>query len=207
MPETWLPVLSPEEFDQGLRIDKYIASLAQNKEAFRANFVRAIELFTLDELVYFRTLPEPIRIAVLTDDAIPDTFRDVPIVARISVEARSLELRLFRRGDHPAIDAALSPPHLPGAAPVIAFYDKTMRPGPALIERLPEMTRMMAARRAEWIAAHPDVLDATFPPETMSAITRTRLALAASGLSYQEHSQWGRAMAVELRAMAARTLL
>lgn len=200
----WPPELSPAFFERGLRIDRYISSIAENRDNFRANFVKAIGYFTLDDLLFFRGLSAPIRVAVLTDDSIADTVRDIPILARLSVEVRTVDLRLFRRNTDPEVSALLSPPSAPNAAPVTVFYTAEMRPRAALVERLPEMTQMMQARRAEWIAAHPDIPDITGSVDQMSAVTRTRLTQAVTSLSAREQFQWGRAMAVELRSIAER---
>jgi hypothetical protein len=202
----WPPELSQASFERGLRIDRYISSIAENRDNFRANFVKAIDYFTLDDLLFFRGLPAPIRVAALTDDSSADTVRDIPILARLSVEVRTLDLRLFRRGSDPEVSAILSPPDAPNAAPVTVFYNADLRFRAALVGRLPEMTLMMQARRAEWIAAHPEIPDISGPPEQMSAVTRTRLTQAAASLSAREQFQWGRAYAVEIRTIAERML-
>ncbi len=200
----WPPELSLTSFERGLRIDRYISSIDENRDNFRANFVKAIESFTRDDLLFFRGLSAPIRVAVLTDDSIADTVRDIPILARLSVEVRTVDLRLFRRGADPEVSALLSPPDAPNAAPVTVFYTADMRPRAALIERLPEMTAMMQARRAEWISAHLDIPDIARPVEQMSAVTRTRLTQAVTSLTAREQFQWGRAYAVELRTTVER---
>ncbi|HQV29817.1 MAG TPA: hypothetical protein PLG23_12395 [Thermoflexales bacterium] len=207
MATDWPPELSLASFERGLRIDRYISSIVENRDNFRANFVRAIDYFTRDDLLFFRGLDAPIRVAALTDDSGPDTLRDIPIIARLSVEVRTIDLRLFRRGLDSMVDAILSPPTAPNATPVIVFYTADMRPRASLVQRLPEMTMMMQARRANWIAAHPDIPDLAGPPEEMSAVTRMRLNQAVTSLSAREQSQWGRAYAVELRAIAEKTPL
>jgi hypothetical protein len=204
MATQWPPALSPASFERGLRIDRYISGMRENRDALRANFVKAIDYFTLDDLLFFRGMDAPIRVAALTDDGVADSIRDIPILARLSVEVRTVDLRLFRRGTDAAIDALLSPPDAPNSAPVTVFYTADMAPRAALIQRLPEMTVMMRARRAEWIAAHPDITDLHGSDESMSPVTRARLAQAVTMLSAREQFQWGRAFAVELRSIAER---
>lgn len=204
MATPWPPELALASFERGLRIDRYIGSIVESRDNFRANFVRAIDYFTLDDLLFFRALDAPIRVAALTDDSVEDTIRDIPILARLSVEVRTVDLRLFRRGTDAAIDAFLSPPDAPNSAPVTVFYTADMRPRAALVQRLPEMTAMVQARRDAWIANHPDIADLHGADDAMSAVTRTRLRQAATSLSAREQSQWGRAYAVELRSIAER---
>lgn len=40
-------------FDTGLRLDQYIATIALNKENFRANFIKAIEAYSAEDIVFF----------------------------------------------------------------------------------------------------------------------------------------------------------
>ena len=143
MATPWPPELALASFERGLRIDRYIGSIVESRDNFRANFVRAIDYLTLDDLLFFRALDAPIRLAALTDDSVEDTIRDIPILARLSVEVRTVDLRLFRRGTDAAIDAILSPPDAPKSAPVTVFYTADMRPRAALVQRLPEMTAMV----------------------------------------------------------------
>lgn len=204
MATPWPPTLSLASFERGLRIDRYIRGIVESRDNFRANFVRAIDYFTLEDLLFFRALDTPIRVAALTDDSVADTIRDIPILARLSVEVRTVDLRLFRRGSDAEVDAILSPPGAPRATPVTVFYTADMRPHAALIERLPEMTTMMRARKDAWMAAHPDITDLHGPDDAMSAVTRTRLIQAVTTLSAREQSQWGRVFAVELRTTVER---
>lgn len=190
-------MITSEQFERGLRLDQYIATITQNKENFRANFIKATETFTPEDLAFFRNLPHKVHIAVLTDDVNLDALRDVPIISRLSVEGGKLVLRLFRPGMHPDVVAALAEdvPALRednAALPVIAFCTPEMALIGAHVRRLPEMTEEMRNRREAWAQAHPEIGDAREAIERMTPITRTRLTQALYALTPEQRVAWGR---------------
>ncbi|MFN4294891.1 MAG: hypothetical protein ACK4JD_12255 [Thermoflexales bacterium] len=189
------------QFEQGLRLDQYIATMAQGKENFRANFIKAAEAFGADDLAFFRGLPTPINVAVATEDANLDALRDVPLIGRLSVEVGKLVLRLFRPTTHAdAVQAiaqdvlSLTTAGADGDArlPIIAFYTPEMQLIGAHVCRLPELSAEMNRRRAAWIESHPEVLDAREPMDRMTPVTRTRLTQALYALTSEQRAAWGR---------------
>lgn len=191
-----------EQFEKGLRLDQYIATIAQSKENFRANFIKATEAFSADDLAFFRSLPTKINVAVATEDANPDALRDVPIIGRLSLEANKLILRLFRPATHADAVQAIVLDVLSLTAdrtdvvgmrlPIIAFYTQDMRLIGAHVCRLPELSTEMNRRRLAWIESHPEVLDAREPMDKMTPITRTRLLQAMYALTPDQRAAWGR---------------
>jgi hypothetical protein len=190
-------MITSEQFERGLRLDQYIASITQNKENFRANFIKATETFTAEDLAFFRNLPHKVQIAVLTDDVNLDALRDVPIISRLSVEGGKLVLRLFRPATHPDVVTALveDVPALredSTTLPVIAFCTPEMALIGAHVRRLPEMTEEMRSRHEAWAQAHPEVTDAREAIERMTPITRTRVTQALYALTPEQRVTWGR---------------
>ncbi|MDW8351102.1 MAG: hypothetical protein RML99_04240 [Anaerolineae bacterium] len=190
-----------EQFESGLRLDQYIASIAQSKESFRANFIKATEAFGADDLAFFRRLPTKVNVAVVTEDANPDALRDVPIIGRLSVEVGKLVLRLFRPATHAdavrAIAQDVSSAIGAGGAgdvqlPIIAFYTPGMQLIGAHVCRLPELSAEMNRRRHAWVESHPEVLDAREPLDKMTPITRTRLMQVMYALTPEQRAAWGR---------------
>lgn len=194
-------MITSHQFESGLRIDQYIATITQNKENFRANFIKAIDACAGEDLAFFRSLPGKVNIAVLTDDVNQDALRDVPILSRLSAEAGKLVLRLFRSQSHPDVAAALTrqesdldrgAKHVgEGGLPLIAFYTEQMALIGVQAGRLPEIAEEMRRRQAAWADAHPDVADAREPLERMSPITRTRVMQALYALTPEERVAWG----------------
>lgn len=190
-----------EQFEKGLRLDQYVATIATGKESFRANFIKAIEAFAPADLAFFRNLPIKVYVAAVTEDANPDALRDVPLIGRLSVEARTLVLRLFRPVTHAdAVQAIMHDVFSPAAnnlsareqLPIIAFYTEQMRLIGAHVRRLPALSAEMDRRRSAWIESHPEVLDARAPIDEMTPITRTRLLQAMYALTPDQRAAWGR---------------
>ncbi|BCX03583.1 MAG: hypothetical protein KatS3mg053_1521 [Candidatus Roseilinea sp.] len=190
-----------EQFERGLRLDQYIATIAQSKENFRANFIKATEAFSADDLAFFRSLPTKINVAVATEDANLDALRDIPIIGRLSVEVGKLVLRLFRPATHADVVQAIVQdvsslialwPDPGVKLPIIAFYTQEMRLIGAHVCRLPELSAEMNRRRSAWIESHPEVLDAREPMVKMTPITRTRLMQAMYALTPEQRAVWGR---------------
>ncbi len=206
-----------EQFEKGLRIDQYIASIRQSKENFRANFIKATEAFSADDLAFFRNLPTKINVAVATEDANLDALRDVPIIGRLSVEVKKLVLRLFRPTTHADVVQSIlqdASSLITGGAdlgtvklPIIAFYTPGMRLLGAHLCRLPELSAEIDRRRLAWIEDHPEVLDAREPIDKMTPLTRTRLTQAMYALTPEQRAAWGRLTVQHWRRMLDAALL
>lgn len=191
-------MITTEQFERGLRLDQYIASIAQNKENFRANFMKATETFSAEDLAFFRKLPAKVNVAVLTEDTNPDALRDVPVAGRLCVEVGKLTLRMFRPATHPDVaqaimqDATTVTQHDRDVSlPVIVFYTLEMRVIGAHVCRVPELSKEMRRRQASWVAAHPEIQDARDPMDKMSPLTRTRMLQALYALTPEQRATWG----------------
>lgn len=192
-------MISAEEFEHGLRLDQYMASLERNKENFRANFIKAIEMIPADDLAFFRKLPKT-NILVVTDDDNADALRDVPIISRVSVEVGSLKLRIFRQAQHMQLLTRLGKlvqPEGGNAAaalrsPIYAFFTPQMELISIFAERLPELSDEMQRRRQEWVTTHPEIRDASEPLDKMLPLTRTRLLQTLYAMTPDQRTMWGR---------------
>jgi hypothetical protein len=193
-------MISVEEFEQGLRLDQYMAQLDRNKENFRANFIKAIELILPEDLAFFRKLPKT-NVLVVTDDDNQDALRDVPIISRLSVEVGSLKLKLFRhQSNHQSQGIveklSLLAPNVAATGalrpPIVAFFTPEMHFCGLHSLRLADLTTEMERRHHDWAAAHPEVHDAHEPMEKMSPITRTRLLQTLYAMTPDQRVHWGR---------------
>jgi hypothetical protein len=194
-------MITAEQFERGLRLDQYIATISQNKENFRANFIKAIELFTSEDLAFFRSLPQKVHVAVLTDDGDLNALRDVPIISRLSVEIGKMALKIFRPATHADSAQELNKyaeqvvhdqsPKSHGF-PVIVF----MRPDMSVLGvnagPHPDIVTEMHRRHQAWASAHPEIKDAHVALVEMSPITRTRATQAIYTLTPEQRAEWSR---------------
>jgi hypothetical protein len=199
-------MITPEQFERGLRLDQYISSITQNKENFRANFIKAVEIFTDDDLAFFRSLPYKVNIAILSEDDNPDALRDVPLISRLSVEVGKLSLKLFRAATH--ADAArelMACPldgdgdgdgavdeHAARPMPVIAFMQPDMQLIDAHAGPHPDVLKEVHRRQQAWAESHPEVKDARESISKMTPITRTRVNQSLYALTPDQRVEWGR---------------
>ena len=200
-----------EQFESGLRLDQYMAGIAQNKENFRANFIKAVESFSPEDIAFFRALPEKINIAVVTEDDSQDALRDVPVISRMSVEVGKILLRLFRVSEMPelvrllAVDAGLIGP---GAAerrhlPLIVFYHTDMRVIGVHTRRVLAIDTELHKRQGDWVAAHPEIADGARAIEDMTPISRTRLNQALYSMTGEQRQHWARVTLEAWRGLIA----
>ncbi|HQV69886.1 MAG TPA: hypothetical protein PLJ62_14415 [Thermoflexales bacterium] len=168
------------QFQLGLRLDQYMASLKSNKETFRANFMSATACLTPEILGAYRRLPVKVRVMGLVNDDDPDTMRDMPVISRLSVEVGTILLRFFRAKEHFSLAGILS-----GPTPAIAFLDDRFNFIGTHIQRTPALAQWMEARQAAWLAEHPEASDLNVP------INRVKLQIATNALTPQERIYWG----------------
>ncbi len=204
--------ITQEQFERGLRLDQYISTITQNKENFRANFIKAIEIFTPDDLRFLRGLPYKVNIAVPTDDGNLDSLRDVPIISRLSVEVGKLTLRLFRPTTHVEsahelqsclIDVKLD--YGIRSIPAIVFMRPDMSIIGACAGSLDELQAEMKQRQITWAISHPEIKDATEPLVNMSPITRTRAIQAIYAATPEQRIDWGRKTIAAWKQILGRT--
>jgi hypothetical protein len=184
-------MMTPELFETGLRLDQYIASISYNKENFRANFIKAIEAYAPEDILFFRSLPVKVHVALITEDDHPDALRDVPLLSRISVEVGRVALRIFRMSAHPeaaAVIARAAGIDVPGREhlPVMVFYTPEFKYLTAHVHRIPSLELEIQRRHAAFIAAHPEIKDVADPIDKMTPITRTRLGQALYSMTAEQ---------------------
>jgi len=198
-----------DQFESGFRLDQYITQLKHNKENFRANFIKAIECITPDDLAFFRSLPQRIHVVALTSDVSLDALRDVPIISRLSAETSRLSLRLFDENQHTAaIDALRQTTHddcaaTKGELPIIAFFNETMEYLGAQCGPLPEIADEMNRRHQLWVLEHPEIKDAHEPYANMSSITRTKLTQMMYSMTPGQRIEWGQKLIGKWRQILA----
>lgn len=185
-------MINSEQFEQGMRLDQYMAGLERNKENFRANFLKATEFFTVEDMAFFRKLTQKVNVLVVTDDENPDALRDVPIISRLSTEIGGFKLKIFRRTHTHVANAVaqLNDGQVP--LPSILFFDSSMALLGQFVQRLPDLTEEMARRKEAWIEAHPEIRDAHEPVDKMTPITRTRFNQVIYALAPDQRLFWGR---------------
>ncbi|HLY29631.1 MAG TPA: thioredoxin family protein, partial [Ktedonobacterales bacterium] len=87
--------VTAERFAQGMTYDEYTAQMKQNREQFEANEQETT--IRPEDVAFFKALPEPLNVLVITEDWCGDALANVPVLGRLARETGTLNLRIFLR--------------------------------------------------------------------------------------------------------------
>jgi thiol-disulfide isomerase/thioredoxin len=120
-------------------------------------------------------LKSPVRVVVLAADWCGDVIANLPVLARLADETKTLDLRLFER------DAEGSPidMYLKGgqfkSIPVFAFFDQDWNELGVFTERPDSVTELRARHRAEVYASRPEFGSPDQPADQLPEDVRAAL--------------------------------
>lgn len=133
----------------GLTLDEYVAGMKMNQ----ANMTRrlaSVQLTPVEREAFARY--DGLRhVLVMTEDWCGDAVMNLPIVARMVEALPCADLRVFVRTAVPELNAYYADQGV-AHIPVVSFLQEDFRELGVWVER----PRTADARRAEWMAAHPD---------------------------------------------------
>ncbi len=190
-----------ERFEQGMTYDEYKAQMTRNRERLEEN-ERTVELST-DDLEFFRNLPEPLHVLVITEDWCGDAIANVPILGRLAAESDKLDIRVFLRDQNPDLMDQYLNQGIHRSIPVFAFFDQQFRPIGHWIERPAVITEMQEKMMANLYATDPAFADVA--PGTSIAVmpdaARARLMQAFAAFRAETRVQADREVVRELREL------
>lgn len=174
-------LMTPERFGSGLTYAAYTAQLTQNRERFE-KFERE-NVLTDADVEPFRTLRQPLRVAVLTEDWCSDAVATLPLLAALAERSGKLEVRIFFRDQNlDLMDAHLKEGKF-RSIPTVIFYDPDWNKVGAWLEKPVVIADLRARLRLEIYASDPafgspEVLSSELPDadreRLWAAITRMR---------------------------------
>jgi hypothetical protein len=181
--------LTAERLAGAMTPAEYMAQMKLNREPFQQVLAR-VEI-PAEVREFFAALPEPLDVAVFTEDFCGDAVLAVPVLFRLAEETGKLRVRVFLRDADPELAAEYLPPEQRGTVPVFVFLAPDGRPLGTLIERAPELYPILAETRRALAAAHPELPDADRELGQMSETTR-RVILDGLRRARVEHArEWG----------------
>jgi hypothetical protein len=134
----------------GLTLDEYVAGMKMN-QASMTRRLASVQLAPTERDVFAR-YDDTRHVLVITEDWCGDAVMNLPIIARIAEALPRADLRVFVRPAIPELNAYYADKGVTHI-PVISFLDGDFRELGVWVER----SRTADARRAEWMAAHPDL--------------------------------------------------
>ena len=111
-----MPVISEERFLSGFEWSAYVEDMEKNIERFKENY-DAFEL-DQDDADFFSNYTTPLNVLAIAEDWCGDVVQSLPPIVRILERAPNIQLRIFKRDEHPDIidgyltDGARSIPYL-----------------------------------------------------------------------------------------------
>ena len=183
MAEPRRSAVTPERFAAGLTWDEYFGRIQRNREKFEQNY-RATRL-TPRDIAAFRALTArdggPAKVLALVEDWCPDTYRGLPVMARIA-EAAGMDLRIFPRDENLDVMSEFLNQGEWQSIPTFVFYTRdhryiahwSERPAKATAE-MGELRRRVEGRepeeaRALWEEFHRGPVWASWRDETVREI-------------------------------------
>jgi hypothetical protein len=136
---------------------EYAAQMKLNREPFQTMLDR-VEI-PGDVERFFAGLPEPLDVAVFTEDFCGDALLALPVLFRLAERTNKLQVRVFLRDADPELAAEYLPPERRGTVPVFVFFAPDGRLLGRFVERAPELNSLLADERRSILAAHPELPD------------------------------------------------
>lgn len=195
-----------DRFEQGMTYDEYKTQMTRNRDRLEEN-ERTVAL-TPEDVQFFRELPQPLHVLVLTEDWCGDALANVPILGRLAAESGKLNLRLFLRDQNLDIMDQYLKDGTHRSIPTFVFFDQDFRELGHWIERPAMVSEMQGKMLRELFAADP--VFAGVPPGTSPAQlpepARMRLMEAFGSFRAETRTIADREVVRELRALVEQQL-
>lgn len=163
--------LSVEEFYKGLTTDEYWPRMKTNQDAI-------LEVFQTvqppaEATAFFDGLPQPLRLAVFTEDWCGDALTSTPSVLKLAGATKGLEVKVFERDKHRELTDSFLPEHRAGTLPVFVVFDQQMQEVARFIETAKELQPLVGKMNEEIRSKRLAAADADKGPREMTEEGRT----------------------------------
>ncbi len=198
--------VSRERFEQGMTYEAYKAQMTRNRDRLEEN-ERTVEISD-EDLAFFKGLPYPIDVLVLTEDWCGDAVANVPILARLAQESGKLNLRFFLRDQNLDLMDQYLKDGKHRAIPTFVFFGQDFRELGHWIERPAEITAKQEAAMAELFATAPELAGVApgTSPALLSDEARARVMRFFAEFRAQHRAESDAAVVRDLRQLIAAAL-
>lgn len=195
-----------ERFEQGMRYEAYKAQMTRNRERLEENEQTVV--FADADLQFFRELPQPLNVVVITEDWCGDAIANVPVLGRLAAESGKLNLRVFLRDQNPDIMDQYLNGGVHRSIPVFVFFDSDFRELAHWIERPAVVSQMQGQMVGNLFATDPALqgLSRETSPAQLPEAARMRLMQALMAFRAETRSTADREVVRELRELVERGL-
>lgn len=198
--------VTPERFEQGMRYEAYKAQMTRNRERLEEN--EQTVAFADADLQFFKDLPQPLNVVVLTEDWCGDAIANVPVLGRLAAESGTLNLRIFLRDQNPDLMDQYLNGGVHRSIPVFVFFDQDFHELGHWIERPAVVSQMQGKLIGDLFATEPALqgLSMDTSPAQLPEAARMRLMQALMGFRAENRETADREVVRELRELVERGL-
>ena len=149
--------MDPTRWRTGLTLSEFITEMSHNQVAMRRRLTEV--KLAPDDRHYFNQISQTIHVSVVTEDWCGDSLMNLPILARIVEAAPQMDLRIFVRSETAELTDHFAELGIT-QIPIVTFLDLNFKEIGTWVER----SQAAHGRLEEWIAGHPDVMEALSDP-------------------------------------------
>lgn len=182
--------LTAVEFSKGLSTDEYWPRMKTNQDAILEVF-HAVEP-PAEATAFYDGLPQPLRLAVFTEDWCGDALTSTPSVLKLAEATKGLEVKIFERDKHREQTDSFLPEHRAGTLPVFVVFDQEMQEIARFIETAKELQPLVGQMNREIREKRLAAADADKGPREMTEEGRTVYRRETVARRVAAASEWGK---------------
>ena len=182
--------LSVDDFSKGLSTDEYWPRMKTNQEAILEVF-EAVQA-PPEATAFFNGLPQPLRLAVFTEDWCGDALTSTPSVLKLAGATSGMEVKVFERDKHRELTDSFLPEHRAGTLPVFVVFDQQMQEVARFIETAKELQPLVGKMNQEIRNRRLAAIDADKGPREMTEEGRTTYRRETVSRRVAAAPEWGK---------------
>ena len=181
--------LTVESFYKGMTTDEHLREITLNREPILKIF-EAVEV-SPEAKAFFDQLPQPLRVAVFTEEWCADCVTTTPTLQRLTESTDGLEARVFKRDQHRELTDSFLPSNRQGTLPVFVVFDAQMQEVASFIETAKELVPLLQEMEHEVrrTVATPSETDKPFGE--MEEASRTAVRRGRYAYRVARAREWG----------------
>ncbi len=181
--------LTAESFYKGMTTTEHLREITLNREPILKIF-EAVEVAP-EAKAFFDRLPQPLRLAIFTEEWCADCVTTTPTLQRLSESTDGLEARVFKRDQHRELTDSYLPSNRHGTLPVFVVFDAKMQEVARFIETARELVPMLQAMEQEVRHTLAAPAEAGKPFREMEEVSRTAVRRGRYAYRVARAHEWG----------------
>ena len=183
-----MPVTT-ESFYKGMTTEEHLKEITLNKEPI-LKIYEAVEV-SPEARAYFDGLPQPLRLAIFTEEWCADCVTTTPTIQRLSESTDGLEARTFKRDQYRELTDSFLPANRAGTLPVFVVFDGQMQEIARFIETAKELVPLLEEMEQDVMKSIVPASEAVKPFGEMEEASRTAVRRGRYAYRVAHARDWG----------------